>query len=65
MHYSFFSGDPKNQEEPNPMPPTVVVHEPLHNTNEGSEFLDDAIRMIEQPLEEAGDHHIPPPDSVL
>ena len=28
----------------------MVVHASLHSTTEGSEFLDDAIRMKEQPL---------------
>jgi hypothetical protein len=28
----------------------VVLHEPEHNTYEGSEFLDDAIRLKDQPL---------------
>lgn len=26
------------------------AHEPLHDIWEGSEFLDDAIRMVDQPL---------------
>jgi hypothetical protein len=26
------------------------MHEPMHDTSEGSEFLNDAIRMVEQPL---------------
>ncbi|MFA6059886.1 MAG: hypothetical protein WC756_16895 [Taibaiella sp.] len=28
----------------------ITIHEPLHDTSEGSEFLNDAIRMVEQPL---------------
>jgi len=28
----------------------VLIHEPLDYTSEGSEFLDDAIRMKDQPL---------------
>jgi hypothetical protein len=28
----------------------TTIHEPLHDTCDGSEFLDDAIRMKEQPL---------------
>ena len=28
----------------------VPIHEPPHNTNEGSEFLDDAIRMEDLPI---------------
>lgn len=27
----------------------VLPHEPQHNTNEGSEFMDDALRMKDQP----------------
>jgi hypothetical protein len=30
--------------------PLLPLHEQEHNTNEGSEFLDDAIRMRDQPL---------------
>lgn len=28
----------------------TTIHEPLHDTSEGSEFLNDALRMVEQPL---------------
>ena len=28
----------------------IALHEHEHNTNEGSEFLDDALRMREQPF---------------
>jgi hypothetical protein len=28
----------------------VTIQEPPHNTSEGSEFIDDAIRMKDQPL---------------
>jgi hypothetical protein len=28
----------------------VPLHEPAHNTNEGSEFLNDALRMEDQPV---------------
>ncbi|NII29336.1 hypothetical protein HB364_29925 [Pseudoflavitalea sp. X16] len=28
----------------------VRLHEPPHNTNEGSEFLDDALRMDDEPV---------------
>jgi hypothetical protein len=28
----------------------VPLHEAPHNTNEGGEFLDDALRMDEQPI---------------
>ena len=30
--------------------PLIVHNAPPHNTNEGSEFLDDAIRTHDQPL---------------
>lgn len=30
--------------------PLVPLHEPPHDTNEGSEFLDDAIHMDEPPV---------------
>jgi hypothetical protein len=39
----------KHKDEPDEYTP-VTIHEPLHDTSEGSEFLDDAIRMVEQPL---------------
>lgn len=28
----------------------IAINEPLHNMNEGGEFLDDAIRMKDMPL---------------
>jgi hypothetical protein len=39
--------DPKNG---NPELMEIITYEPEHNTSEGSEFLDDAIRMVDQPL---------------
>lgn len=33
-----------------PAEPLIVHREPSHNANEGSEFLDDAIRTHDQPL---------------
>jgi hypothetical protein len=39
--------DQNNQPEEHTL---VPIHEPPHNTTEGSEFLDDAIRMKDQPL---------------
>jgi hypothetical protein len=39
--------DQNNQPKEHPL---VPIHEPPHNTNEGSEFLDDAIRMEDLPL---------------
>ena len=37
----------KEQPEEHPL---VPLHEPPHNTTEGSEFLDDKLRMKDQPL---------------
>jgi hypothetical protein len=42
--------DEKDQKDQSEEHPLVPLHEPLHNTNEGSEFLDDVIRMKDQPL---------------
>ena len=39
--------DPKDQPDEYLL---VSNHEPTHDTSEGSEFLDDAIRMRDQPL---------------
>lgn len=47
MHFSFMNPGPRpeqNEEESDP------VHEQEYNTMEGSEFLDDSLRMTEQPL---------------
>ena len=50
MH-SFTQHQPVTTREDEPDQIALVsFHEPAHNTNEGSEFLDDAIRMIDQPL---------------
>lgn len=38
---------PANRQEENPV---VVVDDSIHNITDGSEFLDDAIRMKEQPF---------------
>lgn len=40
----------KKQKNHQDKQPATAVHEPLHGTTEGSEFLDDAIRMKEQPF---------------
>ena len=46
-----FSSHPiKNPDDQLGQPALVTIHEHEHNTNEGSEFLDDAIRMHDQPL---------------
>jgi len=42
MHFFFFhpaKSNPRNEHT------LVTIHEPLRNTSEGGEFLDDAIRM--------------------
>lgn len=49
MHL-FFSHHEVKVHEGEPAQQTIVVHEHPHNTNEGSEFLDDAIRIKDQPL---------------
>ena len=49
MHLPFFhhhTNEPQGHPEEHP----IVHTEQAHNTSEGSEFLDDAIRMHEQPL---------------
>ena len=49
MNPFFFYHAAKNgKDKPDEHP--VVHNESLHNTNEGSEFLDDAIHMEELPL---------------
>ena len=45
----FFRNHPAQSQEDEPEM-LIAVHEHEHNTMEGSEFLDDAIRMKEQPL---------------
>jgi hypothetical protein len=39
--------DPKDELDKHAL---IIVHEPPHDTTEGSEFLDDAIRTEDQPL---------------
>jgi hypothetical protein len=42
---------PTDKQKDTPEKLTVItVEEPEHNINEGSEFLDDAIRTVDQPL---------------
>jgi hypothetical protein len=40
----------KNRKDPSEVHALVPIHEPPHNTNEGSEFLDDAIRIEDLPI---------------
>ena len=49
MNLFFFHHLAKSQED-EPNKHAVIIHEHPHYTNEGSEFLDDAIRIKEQPL---------------
>ena len=44
-----FTNHPAQNPEDEPVP-LVAVPEHEHNTSEGSEFLDDALRMKEQPF---------------
>lgn len=50
MNPFFTHHDRKNWRDPSEEHLLVPIHEPPHNTTEGSEFLDDALRMHEQPL---------------
>jgi hypothetical protein len=50
MNLFFFNLPAKKlKDEPDEYTP-ITIHEPLHDTSEGSEFLNDALRMVEQPL---------------
>jgi len=45
--------DPREVAQTEPVEPALIpFHEHDHNTNEGSEYLDDAIRMVDQPYVE-------------
>jgi hypothetical protein len=46
---AFYPPAKKHKDDPSEQV-TITVPEPLHNISDGSEFLDDAIRMKEQPL---------------
>jgi hypothetical protein len=50
MHIPFIYHPIKNWKNEPDKHILVPVQEPPHNTNEGSEFLDDAIRTEDQPL---------------
>ena len=49
MNLLFLHPANKNPQAPSDKHP-VIHNEPLHNTNEGSEFLDDAIRTEDLPV---------------
>ena len=50
MKFFLFHSALKNQDDRKKEELRLVINEPMHNTNEGGEFLDDAIRMKDQPL---------------
>ncbi len=50
MQLFFLHAATKDQKDQSEEHALVPIHEPPHNTNEGSEFLDDALRMKDQPL---------------
>lgn len=50
MHIPILYHPVKTSKDESDEHPLIPVHEPPHNTNEGSEFLDDALRMKDQPL---------------
>jgi hypothetical protein len=45
MHFSFIHPFKLNLWDDHTHIPQVTTHQPLHDTSEGSEFLDDALRM--------------------
>jgi len=50
MNLHLFHRPAKSRNYESAEPALVLFREQEHNTSEGSEFLDDAIRMIDQPL---------------
>lgn len=50
MNFFFLHPSAKNQKHDPAEHAMITVPEPLHNISDGSEFLDDALRMKEQPL---------------
>ena len=49
MNLQFFHLPTKNRKDEPNKHALVLFQEPQHNTNEGSEFLDDALRMEDLP----------------
>lgn len=49
MNLFFINPRQKNLREEPDRPVIIMMQEPAHNTSEGSEFLDDAIRTHDQP----------------
>jgi hypothetical protein len=45
MHFSFIHPFKLNLRDGHTQVAEFTLHEPLHDTSEGSEFLDDALRM--------------------
>lgn len=56
MNLFFLHPPAKKQKQDSDEYAMTTIHEPLHNTSDGSEFLDDAIRMKEQPLMYIGEN---------
>jgi hypothetical protein len=50
MHHFFKYLPPKSLRNQPEQHPLVQLHEPAYSTNEGSEFLYDAIRMEDLPI---------------
>jgi hypothetical protein len=50
MYFSLLHSSERNQKEETIKHNMALLHEPMDYTSEGSEFLDDALRMKEQPL---------------
>jgi len=45
MHFSFIHPFKLNLRDEHTQVAEVTIHQPFHDTSEGSEFLDDALRM--------------------
>jgi hypothetical protein len=50
MKFFFLHLSEKKKNDQQEDHPVVAVEESLHNITDGGEFLDDALRMIDQPL---------------
>ena len=50
MNLHLFHRPAKSREDEPAEPELALFRKPEHNTTEGSEFLDDSIRMSDQPL---------------
>ena len=50
MNLFFLQHQHKDQKDETEIHTLIPLHDEQHNVTEGGEFLDDAIRMIEQPF---------------